>query len=188
LDVDPLDDCTFWYTSQYYQTTSVAGWRTRVASFKHPECGKPKVREAFKYAAKIVCGIQGDADNMRLARGFYATAINILNPNSKPAKFTKKLSLTYPPDAQEPGAVYNISIDKLKSDEALEVDCEDLKRTLFQNGMPAPYIKGFVVIKSDLSLDVTGVYTTRALDAPCCDWKDECCDKTGRCCEGKSTT
>jgi hypothetical protein len=186
LDVDPVDDCTFWYTSQYYPTTSVAGWRTRVASFKHPECGKPVVREAFKYSAKVVCGTQEDPNNLRLARGLYATAINILNPNSKTAKFSKKLSLTYPPEVQEPGAIYNISRDSLKTDEALEVDCEDLKRTVFRNGLPAPYIKGFVVIKSDSSLDVTGVYTARALDAPCCQPSDNgCCGKkTENCCEG----
>ena len=183
LDIDPTDDCTFWYTSEYYPTTSNAGWRTRVASFKHPNCGQP--REAFKYAAKIICGTQEDPDNLRLARGLYATAINILNPGGKPAKFTKKLSLTYPPEAQEPGAVYNISTDKLKPDEALEVDCEDLKRTIFPNGLPARYIKGFVVIKSDVSLDVTAVYSTRALDGPCCQQPgDDCCKKGDDCCKG----
>ncbi|PVE22764.1 hypothetical protein DC522_19140 [Microvirga sp. KLBC 81] len=186
LDLDPTDDCTFWYTSEYYPTTSVAGWRTRVASFKHPDCGKPRV--AFKYAAKIVCGVQDEPGNLRLARGFYATAINIHNPNSKPAKFTKKLSLTYPPDAQEPGAVYNISTDTLKPDEALEVDCEDLKRNLFHNNLPTQYIKGFIVIKSNASLDVTGVYTTRSLDAPCCPQTvHTCCEsQNGKgCCSGK---
>jgi hypothetical protein len=186
LDIDPVDDCTFWYTSQYYATTSVAGWRTRVASFKHPDCGKPKPKVAYHYAAKIVCGIQHDPENLRLARGLYATAINILNPNSKTVKFTKKLSLTYPPEAQEPGAVYNISTDKLAPDEALEVDCEDLKRKLFRGGLPARYIKGFVVIRSEDSLDVTGVYTTRSLDGPCCPKSQkDCCDKgKDDCCRG----
>ena len=185
LDVDPVDDCTFWYTSQYYATTSVAGWRTRVANFKNPDCGKPVI--AYHYAAKIVCGVQHDPENLRLARGLYATAINILNPNNKTVKFTKKLSLTYPPDAQEPGAVHNISTDKLGPDEALEVDCEDLKRALFRSGLPAPYIKGFVVIRSDESIDVTGVYTTRSLDGPCCPKpQSDCCDKgKDDCCERK---
>ena len=144
-----------------------------------PIAGTPRV--AFRYAAKIVCGIQEEPDNLRLARGLYATAINILNPNNKVVKFAKKLSLTYPPEAQEPGAVYNISTDQLKPDEALEVDCEDLKRKLFRNGLPAPYIKGFVVIKSNASLDVTGVYTTRSLDSSCCPQTDDgCCDKKKR--------
>lgn len=38
MDVDPTDDCTFWYTTEYYTTTSTAGWRTRIASFKIPSC------------------------------------------------------------------------------------------------------------------------------------------------------
>ena len=38
LTVDPSDDCTFWYTTEYYQTTSPTGWRTRIGSFKFPQC------------------------------------------------------------------------------------------------------------------------------------------------------
>jgi len=38
MDVDPEDDCTFWYTTEYYSTTSAAGWRTRIASFRLPSC------------------------------------------------------------------------------------------------------------------------------------------------------
>ncbi|NOZ93875.1 MAG: PQQ-binding-like beta-propeller repeat protein [Acidobacteria bacterium] len=34
MSVDPVDDCTFWYTSEYLDTTSPAGWKTWVASFK----------------------------------------------------------------------------------------------------------------------------------------------------------
>jgi hypothetical protein len=32
MAVDPTDD-TFWYTQEYYQTTSSAGWQTRIGSF-----------------------------------------------------------------------------------------------------------------------------------------------------------
>jgi hypothetical protein len=42
MNVDPSDDCTFWYVNEYYtaasQATSVAGWLTRIASFKFPNC------------------------------------------------------------------------------------------------------------------------------------------------------
>ena len=34
LTVDPVDDSTFWFTSEYYATTTSFGWRTRIASFK----------------------------------------------------------------------------------------------------------------------------------------------------------
>ena len=38
LTLDPLDDCTFWYTTEYYDTTSAFNWRTRIGSFKFPNC------------------------------------------------------------------------------------------------------------------------------------------------------
>src|SRR5207302_2909806 len=38
LTVDPVDDCTFWYTSEYYQTTGTFSWKTRIGSFKFPSC------------------------------------------------------------------------------------------------------------------------------------------------------
>jgi N-acetylneuraminic acid mutarotase len=38
MTVDPVDDCTFWYTQEYYQTTSSFNWRTRVGNFKFPTC------------------------------------------------------------------------------------------------------------------------------------------------------
>ena len=39
LGVDPLDGCTFWYTQEYYLTTSSASWHTRIGSFKFSSCG-----------------------------------------------------------------------------------------------------------------------------------------------------
>ena len=41
MTVDPVDDCTFWYTQEYFATTS-GNWTTRVGSFKFPSCGLPK--------------------------------------------------------------------------------------------------------------------------------------------------
>ena len=42
LNVDPVDDCTFWYVNEYYtaagQASSAAGWQTRIGSFKLPGC------------------------------------------------------------------------------------------------------------------------------------------------------
>ncbi len=36
MDLDPITPCTFWYTSQYYATTSNAGWSTRIAELQIP--------------------------------------------------------------------------------------------------------------------------------------------------------
>jgi N-acetylneuraminic acid mutarotase len=38
MTVDPVDDCTFWYTQEYYETTSSFNWRTRIGNFKFPTC------------------------------------------------------------------------------------------------------------------------------------------------------
>ncbi len=41
MSVDPVDDCTFWYTNQYYssQANGNAGnWQTRIGAFKFPGC------------------------------------------------------------------------------------------------------------------------------------------------------
>ena len=41
LTIDPVDDCTFWFTGEYYSTTAQFNWRTRIGSFKFAECGTP---------------------------------------------------------------------------------------------------------------------------------------------------
>ena len=42
MNIDPTDDCTFWYVNEYYtaagQASSTAGWQTRVGSLKLPGC------------------------------------------------------------------------------------------------------------------------------------------------------
>ena len=42
LTVDPVDDCTFWYTQEYLadDVVVIGTWRTRVVSFKFPGCRK----------------------------------------------------------------------------------------------------------------------------------------------------
>jgi hypothetical protein len=41
MNIDPVDDCTFWYVNQYIETTGLAFWQTRVGAFQLPGC-KPK--------------------------------------------------------------------------------------------------------------------------------------------------
>ena len=48
MNVDPVDDCTFWYVNEYYAVSGVPlpappgtdtrPWQTRIASFKLPGC------------------------------------------------------------------------------------------------------------------------------------------------------
>ena len=41
ITVDPVNDCTFYYTTEYYETTSQFNWRTRIGSFKFAQCTAP---------------------------------------------------------------------------------------------------------------------------------------------------
>ena len=40
MTIDPTDDCTFWYTQEYYGSTSSFNWKTRIGSFKFDNCKK----------------------------------------------------------------------------------------------------------------------------------------------------
>ncbi|HEX8132821.1 MAG TPA: hypothetical protein VF880_05260, partial [Actinomycetes bacterium] len=39
MNIDPSNDCRFWYVNEYYDTTSARGWNTRIAAFRMPGCG-----------------------------------------------------------------------------------------------------------------------------------------------------
>ena len=39
MSVDPVDDCTFWFTSEYYANSGTFDWKTRIGAFKVPGCG-----------------------------------------------------------------------------------------------------------------------------------------------------
>jgi len=38
MALDPVDDCTFWFTSEYLQVNGTFNWSTRVGSFKFSSC------------------------------------------------------------------------------------------------------------------------------------------------------
>ncbi len=123
---------------------------------------EPELR--YEYAAKVVCGIQNEPNNFRLARGLYATTVNIHNPNSNRADFFKKLAISYPPAEQKPGEIILLTPngpDTLAYDEALKWDCHLRPRT--PTHQQSPYWEGFLIIQSPVSLDVSAVYTTASL-------------------------
>ena len=38
LAVDPVDECTFWYTQEFIRVTTIVGWNARIGSFRFPSC------------------------------------------------------------------------------------------------------------------------------------------------------
>jgi hypothetical protein len=38
MTLDPSDDCTFWFTTEYIPSNGAFNWSTRIGSFKFPGC------------------------------------------------------------------------------------------------------------------------------------------------------
>ncbi|MEP7014718.1 MAG: dockerin type I domain-containing protein [Verrucomicrobiota bacterium] len=81
LQVDPVDDCTFWYTSEYYPTgTTTFNWRTRIGNFKFAQCTAPSkgtahftvtVCDGGSALAGALISIDGNLYGGSLATGLY---------------------------------------------------------------------------------------------------------------------
>jgi len=41
MEIDPADDCTFWYTQMYIGQAGLSNWQTRIGSFRFPSCFAP---------------------------------------------------------------------------------------------------------------------------------------------------
>ncbi len=108
-------------------------------------------REVVQYAAKFVCGKSGGAV---VAPGVYWTAVNVHNPTYKTIAFRAKIAVALP--GLKPGHVSKFFEAKLGPDQALEIDCPDI---LERSGARADFLKGFVVIESEVELDVVTVFT-----------------------------
>ena len=39
MTIDPVDDCTFWFTTEYLKANGSFNWSTRIGSFRFPSCG-----------------------------------------------------------------------------------------------------------------------------------------------------
>ena len=51
LSIDPTDDCTFWYTTEYIPSNGAFNWKTRIGSFKLPGCGGVPPANDFSISA-----------------------------------------------------------------------------------------------------------------------------------------
>jgi hypothetical protein len=84
LTVDPVNDCTFYYTTEYYDVTSSFNWRTRIGYFKFAQCTAPQQGTAH-FTVTICNGgaalvsasvsIDGIPYGATIANGTYDTAL-----------------------------------------------------------------------------------------------------------------
>jgi hypothetical protein len=97
MSVDPVDDCTFWYTTEYIPANGSFNWHTRIVSFKFTNCGGSVVND-FTIAANpstltvaqgsstsgaiVTTVLQGNPESVTLsASGLPANATASFSPN-----------------------------------------------------------------------------------------------------------
>jgi hypothetical protein len=127
--------------------------------------GEALITPGFRYAAKFVCGAStGDLAVDPVAKGVYATAINVHNHSRNMIDIKKKAVLA--PREDDPsvasGKYFTFT---MPPDSATEMDCKDIFKLLGFTMPPFPdFAKGFVIVESGVELDVVGVYTAQRVE------------------------
>ena len=75
MQVDPVDDCTFWYTQEYIKTTGSFDWATRIANFKFSNCGSTSPDFTISASPSSVTVQQGHSGTSTIT----TTALNGFN-------------------------------------------------------------------------------------------------------------
>ena len=127
----------------------------------------------YVYSVKFICNALNPSDSlgMGLASGFYYTDINVHNPSFSKynASITQKLVVALPDAVGVPyvGAKPNPYLTipvKLGSDAAMRLDCTYIMNALTPAYPGLTYAKGFVILYSNIKLDVVAEYTAGALN------------------------
>ena len=118
------------------------------------------------FIVKVVCGKFTPEDDI-LAPGQYWTAINIYNLNhAASATLNVRIAVAEPAKPGGPfqaqGPSFNVPGQLLlKPEQALEIDCDYVMRAARDFAKhEKSFLKGFVVIRCDVALDVVAVYTS----------------------------
>jgi hypothetical protein len=125
MSVDPIDDCTFWYTNEYIASTGAFNWSTRIGSFKFASCGStaPDFYLSDNPASQTV--VQGNSTTYTVTvnpfNGYSGTvaltvsgcptgATCTLNPTSSGSPSYPPSTLTVATTSTTPGGNYNLTI------------------------------------------------------------------------------
>jgi hypothetical protein len=56
MTIDPVDDCTFWYTNEYLKTDGTFNWSTRIGSLKFAGCNATKQGQTIGFNSNAPAG------------------------------------------------------------------------------------------------------------------------------------
>ena len=152
-----------------------------------PAAAQPAPALTYVYAVKYVCGYNptnvglshsGNKEGEPTVKfGNYATDINILNPTQFQANVRKQvihLVKEFVPVGREPAFSGPSAFDAiaLPPFTATMDDCNRIAELIYGVGLvptPLPLFVGFLVLESQVELDVTAVYTAEA----CSNWVNQ---------------
>jgi hypothetical protein len=122
LNVDPTDDCTFWFTSEYLASSGSFNWHTRVGTFKLAGCGSvstPDFSLAATPSSQTVNSGQGTTYDVTITpSGGFSAGVNLsvsglpagatgtFSPNPATSSSTLSVSTT----ASTPAGTYALTI------------------------------------------------------------------------------
>jgi hypothetical protein len=122
LQVDPTDDCTFWYVAQYEAVSGTFNWHTRIASWQFPGCsgggGGPAVSlnpTSLKWG-KILVGTTASGKKKVILTNTGTGNLNISNIAATgdfalfPVKQTKKVTPCVNGSVVVPGGTCEIKV------------------------------------------------------------------------------
>jgi subtilisin-like proprotein convertase family protein len=98
MGIDPTDDCSFWYTQEYYPTTGVATWNTRIGTFKFPTCTAPQKGTLVVNVTNCATGLPVEGASITINSNLYgstATPTGSYSGSLPPGTYT--LDITKPP-------------------------------------------------------------------------------------------
>jgi hypothetical protein len=128
MQIDPSDDCTFWYVNEYLPTTHPYGWFTRIGSFKFSGCGAAIPDFSLSANPASVTLTQGNGGNSTIkatsvngfsgsvaltVSGCPANTTCTFNPASvtPPANSSTTSTLTIATTATTPAGAYTLTIN-----------------------------------------------------------------------------
>jgi hypothetical protein len=86
MSIDPSSPTTFWFTTEYYATTSSSGWQTRIASYTFANV----FSSAASATPAIICSTSADSSQLN-AYGYGGSGTYSYSWTSIPAGFTSLL-------------------------------------------------------------------------------------------------
>jgi len=123
--VDAADDCTFWFTAEYYTVTATFDWSTRLASLKFPNCGPQQPDfsiSASPNSVSVAQGGQGSSTITTTALAGFNNSIALsasgmpsgvtvgFNPSTIPAPGSGTSAMTITVASNTPAGTYPITV------------------------------------------------------------------------------